>query len=198
MHARGRISAGWRVVNAVNDMELLQAAARQDGDAFGELVNRQAPGLFRLARWLLGNRADAEDVLQETLAGAFKSAGSFRGQSSVKTWLTGILMRQASKCRGRRKRNMRIGSLDSMDRGNAANGWEPAAIGSATDVERRIDIAAMIETLPEDHRQVILLREVQGMSYEEIAEILQVPRGTVESRLYRARAALKLRLHSYE
>ncbi len=182
----------------MSDLELLQAAARHDGGAFGELVNRHAPKLFRLARWLVGNRADAEDVLQETLAGAFKSAHSFGGRSSVKTWLTGILIRQAAKCRNRRKKHNLADSLDDLEGDDSMSVREPATAASAVDVERRIDIAAMIARLPEDHQQVILLREIQGLSYEEIAEVLGIPQGTVESRLHRARAALKLRLHSYE
>ena len=182
----------------MNDLELLQAAARHDGVAFGELVNRHAPALFRLAKWLVGNRSDAEDVLQETLTGAFKSAHSFGGRSSVKTWLTGILIRQASKYRNRRKKHSLASSLDELDGDDLMNARAPAAVASAVDLERRIDITAMIETLPEDHRQVILLRELQGLSYEEIAEVLGIPQGTVESRLHRARAVLKMRLRSYE
>lgn len=181
----------------MNDVELLQSG-RHNSDAFGELVNRHAPGLFRLARWLVGNRADAEDVLQETLTGAFKAAGSFAGRSSVKTWLTGILIRQAAKSRNRQKYHRRSSSLEDLNGDECMNARVPATLNTTVDVERRIDVAAMIKTLPDDHRQVILLREIQGMSYDEIAEVLDIPRGTVESRLHRARAALKMRLGSYD
>ena len=116
----------------------------------------------------------------------------------MKTWLTGILIRQAAKCRHRRKKHSNADSLDELDGDDSLNVAESAPSASAVDVERRIDIAAIIARLPEDHQQVILLREIQGLSYEEIAEVLGIPRGTVESRLHRARAALKLRLHSYE
>jgi RNA polymerase sigma-70 factor (ECF subfamily) len=183
------------------DQELLIATAAGDGVAFGELVGRHAQELFRLAQWLSRNRADAEDVLQETLAGAFKAARSFGGRSSVKTWLTGILIRQASKMRNRQRKFRQTISLDAPRGGDApaapASEPEAAVACTALSVDRRIDLAGIIETLPIEHREVIVLREMQGLSYEEIAAALDVPRGTVESRLHRARAGLKEKLNGY-
>jgi RNA polymerase sigma-70 factor (ECF subfamily) len=80
---------------------------------------------------------------------------------------------------------------------SAAAGESLARPSAEENIDRRIDLTAVINTLPDDHREVILLREVRGLSYEEIAEVLRVPQGTVESRLHRARAGLRQRLKGY-
>lgn len=183
---------------STTDTQLLQASAHGDGRAFGELARRHAQDLFGLARWLVGDRADAEDVLQETLAGAYRAAGSFDGRSSVKTWLTSICIRQAGKFRGKRRKYRQTLSLNSGEDSSMREGLA-LVVGSGTvTVDRRIDLAQVIQSLPADHRDVLVLREVKGLSYEEIAATLAIPRGTVESRLHRARAALKRRLEGYE
>jgi len=185
------------VVLAATDQELLRATAGGDGSAFGQLVERHAQDLFRLAQWLSPNRADAEDVLQETLAGAFKAAKSFDGRSTVKTWITGIMIRQAARFRRKHKNAQRTVSLHAPDGVRPAASLDRAAPSAVASIDRRIDLAQVIDTLAEEHREVILLREAQGLSYDEIAAVLGVPQGTVESRLYRARASLRKKLEGY-
>ena len=178
------------------DLELARSAAGGNRPAFHALVDRHSKDLFRLAVSLSRNRSDAEDVLQETFVGAYRGLSKFDGRSSVKTWLTQICIRQAAKQWNRSKRARETVAIDGE--GSAAAGGESLARASAEpDADRRMDLTAMIETLPEDHRQVILMREVQGLSYDEIARVLGVPQGTVESRLHRARAGLKQRLRGY-
>jgi RNA polymerase sigma-70 factor (ECF subfamily) len=177
------------------DLELLRAAAGGDRGAFHRLVDRHSDGLFRLAVTLSRSRADAEDVLQETLIGAYRGLGRFDGRASVKTWLTQILVRQSAKMWHKGKRMSQAVRIDSP--GGAAMGESLAERSSQEDADRRMDLMAVIRTLPDDHREVILLREVQGLSYDEIARALGVPRGTVESRLHRARAGLRQRLKGY-
>ena len=164
------------------DRELATQAARGDQAAFQELVDRHAAGLFALAVRMVGNAADAEDVLQETFAGAFTGLARFRQEASVKTWLTQILVRQAARhhrSAGRR----RMSSLD------VETAQQPASARERLDL--RADLGSAIAALSPDHREVILLRELQGMSYDQIADVLKVPRGTVESRLFRARRQLQ-------
>jgi len=178
------------------DSELVRRARRGDDVASRELVDRYALPLFRLAFSLVGNAADAEDVVQETLSGALRSLGAFQERSSLKTWLTGILMRQAARCHRRRARHKAV-SVDSLSDASraAVRGLQTA---SATDgIDTRLDVMAALEALSEQHREVIVLREFEGCSYEEMAEILAVPRGTVESRLFRARQDLKELLSAY-
>ncbi len=175
-----------------DDTLLLRRAAGGDGRAFRSLVDRHADRLYRLAVSLVGNRTDAEDVLQEAFAGAYKSAGGFRGGASVKTWLSRILAMQAAKW-WRDRKGERPAELDEASgaAGGGGRGGE-AAVGA------KLDLHAALAQLSPEHRQVLVLRELDGMSYGAMAASLGVPRGTIESRLHRARAELKRRLVAYE
>jgi len=178
------------------DAELMRDAGRGDEAACRELVDRHAPNLYRLAYSLVNNACDAEDVLQETFAGAFGQAGRFQERSAVKTWLSQILVRQAAKCHRSRKRH----SMTHLDWASESTRWRPVGKppGCAqTQSDTRVDVLAVLQTLPPAHREIVVLREMQGMSYEEIAAVLEVPCGTVESRLFRARLELKERLKDY-
>jgi RNA polymerase sigma-70 factor (ECF subfamily) len=181
------------------DVQLVAAARRGDGLAFRQLVDRHAPALYRLALGLVGNAADADDVVQETFAGAFAGLVGFRGQAAVKTWLTQILIRQASRHHRNRLRNKTIRLNQNNDdvpdsqAGSASAGGGSASHGS----DLRIDLAQAISALGMEHREVIVLRELQGMSYDQIAAVLAVPKGTVESRLFRARKELQALLKEY-
>ena len=173
-----------------SDWQLVRRARGGDLAAFHELVDRHAASLLGLATMLVGSAADAEDVVQETLAGAFRGLGGFRGDSAVKTWLTRILLRQAAGLLRKRKRSPAAGL--EADQAEAPIG------GTATDrADARMDLAAALADMSEEHRQVLVLRELQGLSYDEISRVLNVPRGTVESRLFRARKAMQDRLKDY-
>lgn len=172
----------------LTEKELVARAQRGDKRAVHVLVDRHAGSLFALAVSLVGNAADAEDLVQEALSGAFRGLGSFRGQSSVKTWLTRIIVRQAARYyrdEGRRQRNME--SAPARPEGSSAQ----------RQADIRMDVGQAIQALAVEHREVIVLRELQGLTYEEIAEVLGVPRGTVESRLFRARRVLQDLLKEY-
>lgn len=176
------------------DTELVRDAAGGDSDAFHALIDRHAGHLFRLAVSLCGSAADADDVLQETFAGAFRSLRRFEGRSSVKTWLSRILVTQAALWRRGK------GARRAMSLSEGTAGQEPAAPARGTGPDRvawRMDLQAALDKLSRDHREVIVLRELQGLSYDEIARALGIPRGTVESRLFRARAELREHLRSY-
>ena len=174
------------------DATLLARACDGDRLAFRGLVDRYAHRLFAMAASLVGNRADAEDIVQETFAGAFRGLKAFEGRSSVRTWLTGILIRQAAMHRRREsRRGARLVPLaDAPEAG--LHGPSPTAV-----VDARIDVMAAIRELSPDHRDVIILREFEGLSYDQMAEVLGIPRGTVESRLFRARRQLQQRLKEY-
>ncbi len=169
-----------------SDFELLQRAIEGDTAAFHELVDRHAAGLYRLACALTGDSADAEDVMQETFLGAFQRMGSFRGRSSVKTWLVSILSRQAARRHRTRLRRPAL-RLEELAR-------EPAEERAP---ESRMDVREALGRLSPEHRRVLVLREVEGMTYAEIAQALGVPLGTVESRLFRARQEMKTHLADY-
>jgi RNA polymerase sigma-70 factor (ECF subfamily) len=171
------------------ELDLLRRAARGSAAAFHDLVDRHADRLFRLARSLTGQAADAEDVLQETFAGAYKNAGTFRGDSSVGTWLTKILVRQVAQWKRTRARK-RLGELDE--------GGVVSSADHVSGVETKVDLQSALNQLSEEHKEVLVLREFQHLSYDEIATVLEIPRGTVESRLHRARNELKAKLKAYQ
>src|SRR4051794_14377447 len=165
-----------------SDAELLQWARHGGAGAeaaFRTLLYRHANYLYGIARALTGNNAaDADDLVQDVFVATLTS--HFRGESSVRTWLVKILVRRSAMLR--RSRSRKILPLSSEGGEGESGGDEPAAppakqpsAGTAA-VDARIDLAAMLEKLSPDHRRVIVLRELEGLSYEEMAEVLGVPR----------------------
>jgi len=171
-----------------SDTELVNQARRGDGRAFHALVDRHAAALYALAAMLVGNAADADDVVQETYAGAFRGLAGFRHEASVKTWLTQILVRQAGRFRRDRAKRP-VASLEGRD--------EPSPGNAQGRSDVRMDFQRALTLLGDEHREVIVLRELQGLSYQEIADVLGVPAGTVESRLFRARRQMQELLKDY-
>jgi len=174
-------------LSAPDDAELIRRIGRGDQTAFRTLVDRHATYLHGIAFSLTNNRADAEDVVQETFVAVLNS--TFRGESQVRTWLVQILVRRVAMLRRTKKRKP-VERLDEQ----ASPVSRTQAVAES---DARLDLAAMLEHLSPEHREVIVLREVQGMSYEEMAAALNVPRGTIESRLHRARNELRERFRSY-
>jgi len=175
-----------------DDTELLAQIRRGDQAAFATLLGRHARYLYGVAHSLTGgDPADAEDLVQETLMGAL--TGQFRGESSVRTWLVRILVNRAAMLRRSRSRKPSGAELDE----NRAAAHASAGTSPAASVEAKLDLTTMLAALSPDHRQVIVLRELEGLSYERIAEALHLPRGTVESRLHRAREELRKRFKGY-
>jgi RNA polymerase sigma-70 factor, ECF subfamily len=182
-------SSDWRAA----DLEIVHRARNGDPGAFHDLVDQYARFLYSLALSLTSSNPDAEDLVQETLAGAFRGLGSFEGRSSLKTWLARILIRQ--NARRHRSAGTRPAEVPLDEAAEAEDIAQTTPSQEAT--ETRIDIMAAIRALRPDSREIIVLREVEGLSYDEIAEVLDVPRGTVESRLFRARRQLQERLKDY-
>lgn len=173
----------------VDDDELAAQAAAGNLDAFGSLFTRYARDVYRLALSLGHRRVDAEDLMQDTFLAALEGVGRFEGRSSVRTWLGAILVRQAS----RKRRYLRLRVTEELDQAAALPGER-----SGDGAQQRLDAQAMLESLTPEHRTVLVLRELQGMSYDEIAEALGIPRGTVESRIFRARNLLRERFKEYQ
>jgi RNA polymerase sigma-70 factor (ECF subfamily) len=165
-----------------DDVQLLRRSASGDSRAFHTLVDRHADRLFRLAARLVGNAADAEDVLQETFTGAYRSMKRFEERASIKTWLTRILVTQAALWH-RSKKKTQVLDDQTPHRSSDANA--------------KLDVQAALQQLSAEHREVLVLREFESLSYDEIADVLNVPRGTVESRLHRARNELREKLKAY-
>jgi len=167
------------------DRDLVTRARDGDRGAFHTLVDRHASRLYEVAAMMIGNTTDAQDIVQETLLGAFQGLRRFEARSSVKTWLSGILIRQVALFwrRGSLRHSIPIDAL--------VNDPSVATPGATDHADARLDLAALLSKLSDEHREVIVLREIDGLSYDEMAEALGLPRGTVESRLFRARQLLK-------
>ena len=189
----------------LNEQELVQRARLGDEAAFEALFELHAPSLNRLACAMAGNASDGEDALQEAFLGAFERLDSFESRSSFKTWLSRILMNQVARQRRSKRVREVVRSVDfsaesqALLKGAGSQGLGDA-LGHADDTGNsaiRMDVSAALERLSDEFRQVVVLREIEGLSYSEIADVLNVPQGTVESRLFRARAELRRWLKDY-
>jgi len=176
----------------------LQAGAE---DAFDWLIAQYAGPVFRLSYRILNDHADASDAVQEVFLKVFRNIRDFQGDSSLKTWIFRITVNTASnQNRWWRRHKERECSLDAHQSGNGG-GWTPADHGqnpfeSLLSRETQELVRCAMGRLPESSRTVLVLREMEELSYEEIADILHLSLGTVKSRLARARQALKGELES--
>lgn len=169
------------MVVTVEDSVLLGAARSGDVAAFSELVRRHQGAVYRVALRMLGSEADAEDAAQETFVRAWRSIGRFRGESSVATWLYRIV---TNRCLSRLAAAR--DTVEYEDTRVADERGDPAVV-----VERRAQMDAVtraVAALPADQRAALVLRDFEGLSYDEVAEVLDIGLGAVKSRIHRARA----------
>jgi RNA polymerase sigma-70 factor (ECF subfamily) len=165
---------------------LVERARRGDAEAFATLVRRHDTELRALAFRLLGDRAAMDDALQEAYVRAYRALDGFDGRAAFGTWLYRIAYRT---CVDELRRRGRV-DWDTLEEEAAAHG----ARDPMTGVAARLDLAAALDALPFDLRASVLLVDAQGLSYDEAAAVLEVPAGTMASRLNRARAALRAAL----
>ncbi len=178
------------------DAELVARAVKKDREAFRELVERYQQRLFAVAFEMLRRREDAEDVVQESFVKAYLSLEHFQGKGSFYTWMYRIVFNMAIDQRRRAARDRSV-SLEQP----ATDAQGPRAMDFPSDeatpeeqLERLEDVKLVHQGLREisdEHRAVIMLREVEGLSYDEIARSVGVSRGTVMSRLHYARKRLQ-------
>lgn len=187
---------GLRLV-APTDVELVERFRSGDRRAFNEIVLRYQDRVYTLCHRWLNDSQTAEETAQDVFLALFRSLGTFRGDARLSTFIFKVTL---NHCRNRRlHRNRRgWGRTESLAPRPEEDGFErqvadedgPGADAGTTAREARELVTAALERLDEDHRQILLLRDVEDLSYEEIADILDLPRGTVKSRIHRARAEL--------
>jgi len=174
------------------DRDLVRAAAAGDRDAFDDLVRRYQGQIVNLARAMSASDADVDDMAQEVFVRVWRSLATFRGESAFRTWLYGIALNVIRTHRGRRSKLRALfwtAPADSeVDPVEQARDEDP---GIEQKVMLRDAIDRALTMLPEELRDALVLRDIQGLEYREIAEALGVPIGTVESRIFRARQRLR-------
>ena len=179
------------------DEELISRALEGDRPAYGELVNRYQARLFNAMLQVTGAHDEAEDVVQDSFVQAYVKLYTFHGNSKFFTWLYRIAFNNALS-RQRRKR----GDI-SIEQNRETTGSDPEDQLESPDEpllreERVALVHRALQLLTEEHRTILVLREMEEQSYEDIAEILQINIGTVRSRLSRARNQLKLQLEELQ
>ncbi|WP_119072909.1 RNA polymerase sigma factor [Aggregatilinea lenta] len=185
-----------------NDMDLVARLQAGDEAAYAQLVEENAARVYRLALRMMGNEADAEDVLQETFLSAFKAIDHFEARSSVSTWLYRIAS-NAALMRLRRKEPEQVSVDEPIERDDGE--MLPRQLfdfcclpeDDLLREEAREEMAHAIDDLPPTLRSVFVLRDIEGLSTEETANALDLSVPAVKSRLMRARLKLRERLSAY-
>ncbi len=189
-----------------DDRELVDRI--QDGDeaAFKELFDRYHRRAFAVAFGVVKNRQDALDIVQDAFIKVHRHIGNFQGSSSFYTWLYRIVMNLSIDHVRRNKKGKDLDYDDKVGRDDGTVAGDGTLLPTIlngnpgkTVLRKELSeaIQAALEELPEYHRAVILLREVEGLSYEEMAKVLEVPKGTIMSRLFHARKKMQASLAVY-
>jgi RNA polymerase sigma-70 factor (ECF subfamily) len=179
-----------------SDIELVHGIAAKDHAAFERLMRRYNGRLFRIARAILKDDAEAEDAVQDAYLEAYRHIGEFRGESQVATWLTRIAINQALMRLRRHKRDRVVVPFHGDDQGRHVEAEvvdrkaeSPAAATLRAEIRNVVE--SRIDELPPSFRAIFIMRDVEEMTVQETAECLGIPPATVRTRLFRARALLR-------
>ncbi len=187
----------------MGDTERNTAGARDEAERSRRFQQMALPHLdaaYNLARWLSGNTSDADDIVQEAFMRAFRFFDTFRGDSA-RPWLLAIVRRTWYTEWRRRASAHEVAAFDDTQEEAAFDGWSPASVDPQTLLIREEDarlVHTALERLPVEYREVLILRELEELSYREIATIADLPVGTVMSRLARGRRRLAAALTALE
>ena len=184
---------------------LIARLRERDEQAFSEIFKRFGDKVFSLVYRMLGNRHEAEDVTQEVFVTVFKTIDGFRGEAKFSTWLLRIAANPSkNRIKSLARRPPEGGELDEGAPARAAAAGGPAMPTQIEGPDQLLEAAEMesimqaaIGKLDEEHRLLVILRDVEELSYQEIGEITGLPEGTIKSRLHRARLAIKEELDTH-
>ena len=183
-------------MNQISDQTLIDSCLAGRREAFGQLVDRYQNRLFHSLLHMLGSAEDAQDAAQDAFVHAFEKLGTYRGQSQFYSWLFRIAFNTAVSAK-RRTRRMSV----SLEARRDVSGQEPSDLNPSSEPSFAMDVSdrqrivqQALAELSEEFRTALVLKEIDGMSYDEIADVLQVPLGTVRSRIHRARLELREKL----
>lgn len=178
----------------MTEKELISKLKNGDRDAFNILIEAYQQKVINLAYTMLSSQEDAYDAAQETFIRIYKNIGEFKGASSLSTWIYRICTNICNDMLRKRSRVKGIISLDSDEDENPINRLaddSPTPEQAAEQNERTVAVRRAIEQLSPEYREVLVLCDIEGLSYDEISSVINCPVGTIKSRLNRARANLK-------
>jgi len=181
------------------EQALVARLRRRESEAFTELVRLYQHRVFGLLLRIMGQPDEAEELAQEVFVNVYRGLDSFRGESSLRTWIYRIATNQA-KNRLKYLSRRRAGKQESLDDHPDESAFMPLGEPvprpdrAAEGAEMERIVSAALSALDAEHREVLVLRDIEGLAYEEIAQVLGLAEGTVKSRLFRARYALKQRI----
>ncbi len=181
-----------------SDEQIVERALAGEAEAFGEIVRRWERRIYALACGMLDSSEDARDATQETFLSAFRNLRGFRGEAKVSSWLHRIAVNQCITRQRRAKVRKESALEDEAARGGVAY-TTPASLSPARVAEsrqRREIVRRAVQALPAELRQVVLMKEFEELTFQEIADVLGLPPSTVKSRLYTALRQLQLRLRN--
>ncbi len=181
-----------------DDRELVAASKVGNQDAFAQLVQRHQRRVFNLVFRMLQHYEEANEVTQETFLAAWQGLSSFRGDALFSTWLYRIAYNCSLKQLEQRKRDNALQVAVQAEQSLQHEGSDERALAEMEAHERQALVREHLSMLPAKYRVVLVLRHLQEMTYEEMAEILTMPIGTIKTHLFRARNLLKERLESFD
>ena len=184
------------MIKSLTDEQLVEIAVKENPDAFGEIVKRWERKIFALCFGMLGREDEAGDAAQETFIAAFRNLGNFRGEAKVSSWLHRIAVNQCLT----KKRRTKTRSETFLDDENnddekffvAPSGQSPARLTEQS--ERLTHVRQAVSSLPVELKQVIVMKEFEEMTFQEISDTLNLPLSTVKSRVYTALKQLRMKL----
>lgn len=185
----------------MDELELVAHARRGESGAFGAIMQRCNQPLFRVARAIMSDESEAEDVVQESYFKAFKALATFRGDSRLLTWLTRITINEARGRLRSRRRTVELAEVEAAQKeGSLVIPFRGTHVMESPEAEvARTQIRTLIENavdeLPEPFRLVFVLRDIQDYSVDETAALLEIKAETVKTRLFRARRQLRVQLN---
>jgi RNA polymerase sigma-70 factor (ECF subfamily) len=186
------------MITNLTDEQIVKLAIEENPDAFGEIVNRWERKIFALCFGMLKREDEAKDATQEAFIAAYKSLSRFRGEAKVSSWLHRIAVNQCltRKRRDKRRSESFFDESESADEKvfTAPDNLLPSNLSEKN--ERILAVRQAVQTLPPELRQVVIMKEFEEMTFQEISETIEMPLSTVKSRLYTALKQLRLKLQS--
>lgn len=186
----------------LSDQELIRKVTNGHPQAFNEIVRRYQDKVFNAVFRHVGDYNDAHDIVQQAFLNAYRNLATFKEESNLGTWLYRIAFNQSVSFFRSRSRKRAVSFDGRAGESDTETGFEPAAVADPSAgterAELRDRIQAALQTLDDESRRIVILREFEGCDYAEIARVMQVPIGTVRSKLHRARLALKSQLAGWE